>query len=100
MLIAYQDIKDRSVYWFLFPIVASTAGYLYFTETFFELFWRMTVVNLGIIVLILVVLQTYTKFKLKTSLQEVFGLGDALLFMSLCVAFPIAPFIIFFVLIT
>ncbi|MCH2197058.1 hypothetical protein [Kordia sp.] len=97
MLIAYQDIKDRSVYWFLFPIVASTAGYLYFTETFFELFWRMTVVNLGIIVLILVVLQTYTKFKLKTSLQEVFGLGDALLFMSLCVAFPIAPFIIFFV---
>jgi hypothetical protein len=97
MVIFYQDIKERSVYWFLFPIVACTAGYLYYINTFFDLFWRTTVVNLGIIALIFLVLQTYTKFKLKTDLKEVFGLGDALLFIGLCVAFPIASFIIFFV---
>ncbi|WP_298507499.1 hypothetical protein [uncultured Kordia sp.] len=97
MVIFYQDIKERSVYWFLFPIVACAAGYLYFMNTFFDLFWRTIAVNLGIIMLILIVLQTYTKFKLKTSLQKVFGLGDALFFLGLCVAFPIASFIIFFV---
>ncbi len=97
MIIFYQDIKERSVYWFLFPIVACAAGYLYYSSTFFELFWRTSTVNLGIIALIFLVLQTYTKFKLKTDLKEVFGLGDALLFIGLCIAFPIASFIIFFV---
>ncbi|MFK7750845.1 MAG: prepilin peptidase [Kordia sp.] len=97
MIIAYQDIKERSVYWFLFPIVACTAGYLYYTNTFFELFWKTSIVNLGIIMLVFLALQTYTKFKLRTGLKEVFGLGDALLFIGLCVAFPIASFIIFFV---
>ncbi|AXG69199.1 hypothetical protein KORDIASMS9_01419 [Kordia sp. SMS9] len=96
MSILYQDIKERRVYWFLFPIVACTAGYLYFTNTFFELFWRTAAVNFGIIALILLVLQAYTKLKLKSNLQEVFGLGDALLFIALCAAFPIATFIVFF----
>ncbi|MEM6719245.1 MAG: hypothetical protein AAF611_08035 [Bacteroidota bacterium] len=97
MGIFYQDIKDRSVYWFLFPIVACTAGYLYFTNTFFELFWRTATVNFGMILLILLVLHIYAKLKLKSNLQDVFGLGDALLFIALCVAFPIVSFIIFFV---
>jgi hypothetical protein len=97
MAIVYQDIKDRSVYWFLFPIVACSVGYLYFSQTFFELFWRMTVLNFGMIALILLVLQIYTTFKLKTNLKEVFGSGDALLFIALCVAFPSISFIIFFV---
>lgn len=97
MVIFYQDIKERSVYWFLFPIVACSAGYLYYINTFFDLFWKTSIVNLGIIALIFLVLQTYTKLKLKTDLKEVFGLGDALLFIGLCVAFPIASFIIFFV---
>jgi len=97
MSILYQDIKERSVYWFLFPIVACTTGYLYFTNTFFELFWRTAAMNFGIILLILLVLQTYTTFKLKTNIKAVFGLGDALLFIALCVAFPVTAFLIFFV---
>ena len=97
MAIFYQDTKERSVYWFLFPIVAFAAGYLYYTNTLFELFWRTSIANLGIIALIFLVLQAYSKFKLKTDVKEVFGLGDALLFIGLCVAFPNVTFIIFFV---
>ncbi|WP_046744115.1 hypothetical protein [Kordia zhangzhouensis] len=95
--ILFQDIKERNVYWFLFPIVACAAGYLYFSNTFSALFWQTVMVNFGVVVLILLVLQIYAKLRLKTNLQNVFGLGDALLFFALCVSFPIASFIIFFV---
>lgn len=97
MSIFYQDIKERNVYWFLFIIVASCGGYLYYVDTFFELFWRTSIINLAIVGIIFLVLIAYTKFKLKVSLKDVFGLGDAILFMGLCVAFPVAAFIIFFV---
>lgn len=97
MSIFYQDIKERNVYWFLFIITASSAGYLYYTNTFFELFWRTSVINLGIIGIIFLVLGTYSKFKLKVALKDVFGLGDALLFIGICFAFPVAAFITFFV---
>jgi hypothetical protein len=95
--IFYQDIKERNVYWFLFIGVASCAGYLYYMSTFFELFWRTSLINLSIVGIIFLVLTAYTKFKLKVNLKDVFGLGDALLFMGLCFAFPVAAFIIFFV---
>ncbi len=97
MSIFYQDIKERNVYWFLFLLVASCAGYLYYISTFFELFWRTSVINLGIVGIIFLVLTAYTKLKLKVALSDTFGLGDALLFIGLCVAFPVAAFIIFFV---
>ena len=97
MSILFQDIKERKVYWFLFPIVAFTAAYLYYSNTFFELFWRTSLINLGIIFSIILVLQTYSKFKLQTDLQHVFGLGDVLFFLAVSIAFPIATFIIFFV---
>ncbi|MEM6687566.1 MAG: hypothetical protein AAF617_17445 [Bacteroidota bacterium] len=96
MSIFYQDIKERSVYWFLFPIVTGTAGYLYFSHTFAEFFWRTTFINLASMLTVLLVLQTYAKLKLKTNLLAVFGLGDALLFLALCTAFPSITFVIFF----
>lgn len=97
MSICYQDIKERNVYWFLFLIGTICAGYLYYTNTFFELFWRTSVINLVFIGIILLVLGIYAKFKLKVALSDAFGLGDALLFLGLCFAFPVAAFIIFFV---
>jgi hypothetical protein len=97
MTVAYQDIKERSVYWFVFPIIAFAFGYLYFINTFFAFFWRTILVNLGIVTLVLLILHAYTKFKLKTNLPSVFGLGDALLFFAICVAFPSVSFVIFFV---
>jgi hypothetical protein len=46
---------------------------------------------------IFLVLHSYATYKLKVKLSDVFGLGDALLFIGLCLAFPIAAFITFFV---
>ena len=53
--------------------------------------------NFGVVLMILLVLQGYAKLKLKTNLNTVFGLGDALFFLALCVSFPTVSFIIFFV---
>lgn len=97
MVIAYQDIKERSVYWFLFPIVACASGYLFYATTFFDFFWTTTIINIGIIALMFLVLFAYTKLKLKTSIGKVFGLGDGLLFIGLCASFPTISFTIFFV---
>lgn len=95
--ICFQDMKDRKVYWFLFLFVTLCSGYLYYTNTLSELFLTTSLINLGIVGVILGVLALYSKYKLKTSLKNVFGLGDALLFIGLCVAFPITSFIVFFV---
>lgn len=95
--IFFQDVKERKVYWFLFPIVACSTAYLCLATTIFEVFWRTTLVNLCVIAIIFLVLHLYAKYKLKTTLNEVFGLGDALLFIGFCVAFPVASFIVFFV---
>ncbi|WP_046758571.1 hypothetical protein [Kordia jejudonensis] len=95
--IFFQDVKERKVYWFLFPVVACCTAYLCLSTTQFEVYWRTSLINLSIIGSIFLVLQLYAKFKLKTELNEVFGLGDALLFIGFCVAFPVASFIVFFV---
>lgn len=97
MTIFFQDFKERKVYWFLFPIVAFCAAYLCLSTTFFEVFWRTSLINLSIITIIFLILHLYAKYKLKTTLKEVFGLGDALLFIGFSVAFPVATFIVFFV---
>ena len=44
--ILYQDIKERQVYWFLFPIVALSVGLLFFYETLSELFLVSILINL------------------------------------------------------
>lgn len=95
--IFFQDIKERKVYWFLFPIIALCTAYLCLSTTVFEVFWRTSLINIAVIAIIIVVLHLYATYKLKTSLKEVFGLGDALLFLGFCVAFPVASFIVFFV---
>lgn len=97
MVIFFQDLKERKVYWFLFPIMALCTAYLCLSTTVFEVFWRTSLINIGVIAIIFMVLHLYATYKLKTTLKEVFGLGDALLFIAFCVAFPVASFIVFFV---
>ncbi|WP_430412806.1 hypothetical protein [Kordia sp.] len=97
MTIFFQDFKERKVYWFLFVIFFGCAGYLYLTTTFFEILWRTSLMNLSVIGIIFLVLHLYAKFKLKTELKDVFGIGDAVLFVGLCLAFPVTSFIILFV---
>ncbi|RZN79962.1 MAG: hypothetical protein EVB11_12025 [Winogradskyella sp.] len=95
--ILFQDIKERKVYWFLFPIVAIVSGVLFYNDTLPELFVVNVIINLFVVILLLVVVYGYAKFKLKTSPKSVFGLGDALLFLALTLSFSSVSFIVVFV---
>ncbi|ARV08201.1 hypothetical protein BTO05_00555 [Winogradskyella sp. PC-19] len=96
-LILFQDIKERQVYWFLFPLVALISGILFYNSTILELFIINVLVNLAMVVFLLTIVYSYSIFKLKTSPKNVFGLGDALLFIGLAFSFASISYIVIFV---
>ncbi len=97
-LITYQDIKQREVLWFLFPVAALLMGVSYYVHTEPLLFAMNSAMNLSLIVVILMILFLYAKFKLKKSfLQETFGLGDLLFFVAFALGFPFVTFVVVFV---
>ena len=83
---AFQDIKERQVYWFLFPIVGICLGVLYFLNTLPELFYVSVLFNLTFVSMLLGVVYLYAKLKLKTNFRNVIGLGDILMFFFLIFA--------------
>ncbi|WP_299117808.1 hypothetical protein [uncultured Winogradskyella sp.] len=95
--ILLQDIKERKVYWFLFPIVMIVTGVLFYNNTLPELFLVNAMMNSMFIALLFFVMYIYSRFKLKTSLNQVFGLGDALLFIGLIGSFSFVSFVVVFV---
>ncbi|GGI58499.1 hypothetical protein [Winogradskyella haliclonae] len=95
--ILFQDVKERKVYWFLFPIVMMATGVLFYSHTLPELFLVNAMLNSMFIGLLFFVMYLYSKFKLKTALNQVFGLGDALLFIGLIGSFSVVSFIMVFV---
>ena len=96
-MIFIQDIKERKVYWFLFPIVGLCAGVLFYQNTFPQLFYRTLFLNVLFIFLLIAIVFFYSKFKLKTKLSNTFGLGDGLLFLALTFSFSSISFIFLFV---
>ena len=95
--VAYQDLKDRSVYWFLFPAIGICVGILFFKETSAALFLEAILLNLVFIGLLLGVIFLYATYKLKMKLSDTIGLGDGLLFVALAFGFAQLTFMIVFV---
>ena len=96
-LIFFQDYKDRQVYWFLFPLVGLFSGYLFYQSTLPELFLVSVGLNALFISFLLFIVVLYSKLILKLKFTEAFGLGDALLFVSLIFSFATVSFLIIFV---
>lgn len=94
--IFYQDINDRYVYWFLFPVIALCAGILFFLKTLSELFLIAILANLIFVAILLLIVYLYAKFKLKTKFRNVFGLGDVLLFFAIANSFSTISFMVIF----
>lgn len=97
LLVFYQDTKERLVYWFLFPIIAICSGILLYKSMFFELFKTTVMINLAFVSFLILVIYSYSKLKLKTSIAQTFGLGDALLFFALAFTFSSVSFLVLFV---
>lgn len=96
-MVFLQDIKERLVYWFLFPIIAMCSGVLLYQNTFWELFYTTIFINLAFVSILIGVVFLYSKLKLKTALSNTFGLGDGLLFLALVFSFSSVTFLILFV---
>ena len=97
MSVTYQDWKDRSVHWFLFPAIGICTGILLFQQTSAGLFFETILLNLVFIGLLLGVIFLYATYKLKMKLSDAFGLGDGLLFVALAFSFAQLTFMIVFV---
>jgi len=95
--VVFQDLRDRSVYWFLFPAIGVCAGILFYEETSATVFLETTVLNLLFIGILLFVIFLYSTYKLKLKLSDTFGLGDGLLFIALAFSFAPLTFLIVFV---
>ncbi|AUC77570.1 hypothetical protein [Olleya sp. Bg11-27] len=95
--IFWQDKKERLVHWFLFPIIAFCSGILIHKNMIQELFFLTLIINLLFVTSLILVIYFYSKFKLKTSIINTFGLGDALLFIALSFTFSSVSFLVLFV---
>lgn len=97
-LIFYQDLIERAVWWFLFPVFLMTGGYLYFEQSLGSLYWINISFNLLIIAFIISLSFLYAKLKMKVIFfKEAFGPGDLLFFLGFSVAFPTISFSVLFV---
>lgn len=97
LLVFWQDLKDREVYWFLFPIIALISGVLLYKKLLPRLFYTTLTINLTFILILILVVYLYSKLKLKTSINKVFGLGDGLIFIALAFTFSSVSFLVLFV---
>jgi hypothetical protein len=96
-LIFYQDLKERQVYWFLFPVFGVCSALIFYKSTLPELFYVSIGMNFIFISILLLVIFLYSKLKLKSNFKDAFGLGDVLLFIGLIFSFSTISFLVIFV---
>lgn len=93
--IAFQDTKERAVYWWLFVSMAIFQGIVYYSNSIPIVYFTNITINLCLVFFIILVLFIYSKLKLKVSFfKEAFGVGDLCFLIALAVSFPIYTFII------
>lgn len=93
-LIAYQDIKSRMVYWFLFPVLAISLAMLHLSHNTLEVFLYHSSINSILVTCILLILYIATRFIFKRRfLNSSIGLGDLLFFYAFAMGFPTVTFL-------
>lgn len=94
-IIVFQDIKERAVWWILFPLFLIAAGYLNFLRNPEGMFFIFSFLNFLILGVILGISFLYAKFKMNVNfINGAFGIGDLLFFIALTLAFPTVTFIV------
>lgn len=97
LAITIQDLRERQVYWFLFPICAICCCILFFQVAAFPVFLTAIAANLIFITLLLLILYGYSRGISKIRFHRAIGLGDILLFYALAFSFSTLAFIYIFV---
>jgi hypothetical protein len=94
--IFYQDMKERQVTLVLLLLLTLVGGFLNYQKQILEIFLISSILNTMVILMVVLILWMYAKFKLKSELFHVFGTGDLLFFFFLAVSFPITTFLVVF----
>jgi hypothetical protein len=97
-VITWQDIKERLVYWFCYPLVGILGFFI--QKNFLELDTIIinSLVNLSLITTVILILWVYSKIILKRKLvNQSIGIGDVLFFIALAFCFSIVSFYVLFV---
>lgn len=96
LVVFYQDLKFRAVYWWLFPVLA-IGSYFYSSKTISIHEWKINFLFIGL-QLLGVYLYFCLKNKALVSLKNIeLGLGDILMFLVLALWFTPINFILFFI---
>ena len=100
-MIFFQDVKSRSVYWVLFPILT---GLLLLLHTFenhgLVLSWQSAVFNIGFFLGQLILVTFYFSVrnrKLTNITGELLGMGDVLFILSIAFYLSIFNFLFFYI---
>jgi hypothetical protein len=97
-VIFFQDIKDRLVFWFLYPVTGILGFGIQAENVGYKLASLYSMINLSLVAVILLVLFLYSRVKLKMRfVNGSMGMGDILLFIFLSFTFPTIAFVILFV---
>jgi len=101
-LVCYEDFKYQAVTAWYFLVIASIGGYLFLDTTPVVVVYLCQIfVNVALVGMVLMVLYTYSWYKIKRPFfSEVFGIGDVLFFIFLAVSFPVISFLVIFSLAT
>lgn len=94
--IAYQDIKDRQVYLFLLISLIASGLLSFLNNSTIANFINNIITNLSILLVIVLILWFYSKFRMKLELSKALGLGDVLFFIYLAVGFPTITFLVLY----
>jgi len=100
-MIFFQDIKSRSVYWSLFPVLTGLLLTLHYFESSGQaLWWRPAVFNLGFFIGQLLLVTAYFSIKNKTLTnitKGLLGIGDVLFMLSIAFYLSIFNFLFFYI---
>jgi hypothetical protein len=94
LYLTYQDWKNRSVYWIIFPVLFVLNLYLNYIPTVYIDF----LLNISIVLLQLTSIIIYLKIKglrLSELFSKYFGFGDLLFLVVLSLSFKVDTFLIF-----
>ncbi len=96
LLIFLQDIKDRLVYWFLYPAVGIIAYLVHSMAISYTVAALNMLMNLVFVLLLLLIGWLYARLTGRRFTNESIGIGDILLFIFLSFTFASISFLILF----
>lgn len=100
-MIFFQDVKSRSVYWILFPVLIGLLLLLHsFENDGLVLSWQSAVFNVGFFLGQLILVTIYFSVKNRKLINiagELLGMGDVLFILSITFYLSIFNFLFFYI---